>query len=160
MPGEIFKAKVAERCVAMTFKFTRSMYTYYADYFSEKPAHNGVYWPLIIDADDIMNHPSLMNKIAGLMEMDTTKTQFSWPKPSEEKVEKMPITMKVMMGTLIASDGIKKGLTSDGIDIDVEAKEWREEFGEDTGKQIEAMVRAAMPDYEFLKSKRMIPESA
>ncbi|CAG8975510.1 hypothetical protein HYALB_00012286 [Hymenoscyphus albidus] len=60
--------------------------------------------------------------------------------------------MKVMLSTLLESYGVRKDKTSDGIDIDVEAKKWCEEFGEESGKDIEKRARDAMPDYEFLKN--------
>ncbi|CAG8956157.1 hypothetical protein HYFRA_00012074 [Hymenoscyphus fraxineus] len=152
------RAKIAERCAAMTFNFTLSMYNYYADLLSKRPPHNGVHRPLIIDADDVMKEPALATKLASLMNMDATKTRFARSKTSEEEASKISGHMKVMLSTLLESDGIIKYKMSDGIDMDVESKKWCEEFGEETGKDIEQRVRDAMPDYEFLKSKRMLPE--
>jgi hypothetical protein len=63
------------------------------------------------------------------------------------------------MGTLNASTGIQTDKLSAGINIDAEAKKWKAEFGEYSGREIEKKVREAMGDYEWLKSRRTIPRS-
>ncbi|EFE43823.1 hypothetical protein TRV_01397 [Trichophyton verrucosum HKI 0517] len=50
-----------------------------------------------------------------------------------------------------------QGKTAGSIDIETEAKKWCLEFGYRAGKRIERLVREAMPDYKFLKSRRLTP---
>lgn len=64
-----------------------------------------------------------------------------------------------MLSAISASSGIITGKTSINLDIDTEAKKWKEEFGEQEGEKVERMVRAAMPDYEFMKAKRLRPKA-
>lgn len=45
--------------------------------------------------------------------------------------------------------------TSTNIDIDAEANKWREEFGVEIAGYLDMWVRAAMPDYEYLKDRRL-----
>jgi hypothetical protein len=56
------------------------------------------------------------------------------------------------MGT---STTINTKKTAGDIDINEEGRKWRDEFGEEDAQMIEKYVRAAMSDYEFLKSKRL-----
>jgi hypothetical protein len=60
-----------------------------------------------------------------------------------------------MLSTLIASDSIQKDMSAANINIDEEARKWKEEFGESHAQKIEKWVRDAMPDYEYLKERRM-----
>lgn len=60
-----------------------------------------------------------------------------------------------MKSTIMASSGIVEGKSAQYIDIDQEAQKWKVEFGVDEGKKMEGWVRAAMPDYEYLKAKRL-----
>jgi hypothetical protein len=41
------------------------------------------------------------------------------------------------------------------IDIDAEAAKWKVEFGEEIAQMIEKAVRDSMPDYEYLKARRI-----
>ncbi|EZF33912.1 hypothetical protein H101_02530 [Trichophyton interdigitale H6] len=50
-----------------------------------------------------------------------------------------------------------QGKTAGSIDIETEARKWCFEFGYRAGKRIERLVREAMPDYKFLRSRRLTP---
>ena len=60
-----------------------------------------------------------------------------------------------MLSTLNESSGILLEKTSTNIDIGMEAKTWREEFGEKIGRHMEKLVIAAMPDYEYMKARSL-----
>ncbi|RDL39486.1 uncharacterized protein BP5553_03826 [Venustampulla echinocandica] len=156
---DVFTVVSPERKVQMTYKWSRSLYDYYANLLSESEpvGDDGTTWPLVLEADDIIKQPEVVIRFCELMGLDKTKLLFSWEKVSQEQLEKMSKGMKTMLGTLNSSDGINTNNVSSDIDIDVEAKKWKEEFGEDVGAEIEQHVRNAMPDYEFFKSKRLRP---
>ncbi|KAF2967262.1 hypothetical protein GQX73_g6316 [Xylaria multiplex] len=136
--------------IEATMKFVRSLFDFYLGYFGKDSQ-----WPLVLDADDIMKYPELVMKYAKLVELDPDKLQFSWEKASEEKIEKMNSAMKVMLGSINASTGVDKGKLAGKINIDTEAEKWRTEFGEEGGRKLERWVRDAMPDYEYLRSRRL-----
>jgi hypothetical protein len=159
LPPANVKSIAVERRIAMTHKFTRSLYAYYADLFNKHPSPDGVSWPLVIDADDIIQHQDLLMQVGELMGMDPLKMKFTWQKANQQQVDALPVAMRAMLGTLHSSTGVQTDKLSTTIDIDVEAKKWKEEFGEEAGTEIERLVRDAMPDYEWLKSKRMIPRT-
>jgi hypothetical protein len=60
-----------------------------------------------------------------------------------------------MTVTLRASKGIIKEKAPATVDIDVEAEKWKEEFGPEAAAMVEKAVRDAMPDYEYLKERRL-----
>jgi hypothetical protein len=60
-----------------------------------------------------------------------------------------------MLSTLSASTGIIKDKTPTAVDVDAEVKQWKEEFGEEVAAKLETLVRDAMPDYEYLRSRRI-----
>ena len=64
-------------------------------------------------------------------------------------------TARRMISTLTSSSGIMPDKTSTNIDIDAEANKWREEFGVEIAGYLDMWVRAAMPDYEYLKDRRL-----
>ena len=60
-----------------------------------------------------------------------------------------------MLSTLNASTGIIADKSAASIDITAEASKWAEEFGLARAQQLEKWVREAMPDYEYLKERRI-----
>jgi hypothetical protein len=104
-----------------------------------------------------MIEPEIVFRYSKIVGLDPIKLKFSWEPVSKEKLDKMPRTERRMRLTLSASAGIVEGKISINFDIDEEAKKWRLEFGEEEGEKIEKWVRAAMPDYEYMKAKRLGP---
>jgi hypothetical protein len=61
-----------------------------------------------------------------------------------------------MKSSLLSSTGIiRQGKVAAGLDIEHEAQKWAHEFGEEEAKKVANWVRAAMPDYEFLRERRL-----
>ncbi|KAI0520714.1 hypothetical protein F5B22DRAFT_598073 [Xylaria bambusicola] len=133
-----------------TMKFVKSLFDFYSNYFG-----NDSKWPIVLDADDVIMYPELVMKYAGLVGLSPEKLRFSWEKTSKEDVEKMHSAAKIMLSTINSSTGVDKGKVAGNIDIDVEAEKWRAEFGEEGGNKLEKWVRDAMPDYEYLRSRRL-----
>ncbi|KAL9107268.1 MAG: hypothetical protein Q9227_007809 [Pyrenula ochraceoflavens] len=146
--------------MGMTLRWSRRLYDLYTTLLpSSSP------WPTVIDADDVINEPQVLIRLCRLMGLDETKMQFSWEQVPESQREHLAKTVspmvRRMMSTLWASEGIMKDKTpkAEAIDVEVEAAKWRKEFGESEGRQLEEWVRKALPDYEFLRGKRLMPET-
>ncbi|KAI9930662.1 hypothetical protein ASPWEDRAFT_39567 [Aspergillus wentii DTO 134E9] len=143
----------------MTMRWTRTLYDWYRANIpgdeSVIDGHGDVTWPLIIDADDVMAKPEVVVRFCDILGMDRSKLRFTWTAETEEKKSRMGKYPSRFLSTLISSEGIVSGKTSENVDIDVEAKKWRVEFGDEAGAKLEQVVRAAMPDYEFLKARRL-----
>lgn len=134
-----------------TIKWIRTLYDFYADYFSEDDQ-----WPIVLDADDIMKHPELVVKYAQIAGLDPNKLRFSWEKATEEKLKETPKVYQRMLSSINASSKIDTSKIAGDVNIDEEAVKWRNEFGEERGRRIEQWVRDALPDYQFLHSKRLV----
>ncbi|KAE8349486.1 hypothetical protein BDV28DRAFT_160444 [Aspergillus coremiiformis] len=143
--------------LTMTLRWTRSLYNWYRDNLTAEESYidGDVTWPVVIDADDVMANQAVVMRYCDILGMDRSKLRFSWQPWTEEQKAEMDKYPRRFLSTLIASSGIVKGKTSDEVDVDVEAKKWREEFGENAAAEIEQLVRAAMPDYEFLRARRL-----
>lgn len=136
--------------VETTLDFVRALYEFYVDHFGQDSQ-----WPVLLDADDVISSPELVMKYAELVGLDADKLRFSWEKMGQEQLEKLMPAEKIMLSTVNASTGVDKGKIAGNIDIDGEAEKWRNEFGEAGGRKLERWVRAAMPTYEYLRSKRL-----
>jgi len=113
-------------------------------------------WPIILDADDIMTNPGVVRRYAKIAGLDHSKLKFSWAPADTQELEKVTKEGARMRSTLFASAGIVEGKTAgECIDIGREAIGWRREFGDEEGERIERWVRAAMPDYEYMRAKRL-----
>ncbi|KAI6776547.1 hypothetical protein HG530_000492 [Fusarium avenaceum] len=111
--------------------------------------------PLILDADDMMTSPELVRKYVKLAGLNPDKLRFSWEKASPEVISKQSIIAQKMLSSLNASDKVNLDKVGGDLDIDVEAQKWRAEFGDVDAAKLENWVRAAMPDYEYMRSKRV-----
>lgn len=134
---------------------SRNMYDWYIEYFKrEKPTNT--LWPIVLDADDIMTNPELVRHYAKLIGLDPTKLKFTWAPGTTPKLDGAPETMASLMTTTIsASAGIVEGKTSAGMDLDTKMSQWKVEFGEEEGIKLDKLVRAAMPDYEYMLSRKL-----
>jgi hypothetical protein len=130
-----------------TTKWVRSLYDFYAARFGE-----GSTWPIVLDADDVITHPALVERYAVLVGLDPDKLRFSWDKTATDKMSKME---KLMMGTISASTRVDASKVAGDIDIGREAVKWREEFGAEGAGELEQWVLEAMPDYQFLRERRL-----
>ncbi|KAK2870579.1 hypothetical protein FQN49_003075 [Arthroderma sp. PD_2] len=143
----------------MTLRWTRELYDFYAEHFATAGVNanletegNATIWPLVLDADDIMTQPAVLAKFCNIIGLDGNKLKYSWEK--DERPRRPGIM--AFRTTIDNSTTIDPSKAGGQIDIDEEAAKWREEFGEDIGQMVEKYVRAEMPDYIYLKSKRVV----
>ena len=151
------------RSASMTLHWTRTLYDWYMQH-PVKPRsgpESGSDWPVLLDADDILNDPNVIVRLCEIVGMDSTKLQFEWqPANKEELAQLRSDISRRMLSTLSSSAGVLKDKSATDIDISAEAKKWKEEFGQSDGEKVEGWVRAAMPDYEYLKAKRLQARTA
>ncbi|KAK4148672.1 hypothetical protein C8A00DRAFT_47526 [Chaetomidium leptoderma] len=119
--------------------------------------------PLVIDGNDVILNPGAVVRFCEAAGLDTGALQFDWTGESDKKKEPTPGTWagvdeqaaRVMLSTLEASKGIVKDKAPATVDIKAEADKWRAEFGDEAAGAIEKAVLDAMPDYEYLKERRV-----
>jgi hypothetical protein len=136
----------------LTLRWHRTLYEFFAEHFA-----NDSVWPIVLDADDIMMSPQLVSKYAKLAGLDDSKVLRSWEKAEEKEVNKLSTIEQRMLSSINASTTIDSSKIAGNVDIDQEVVKWTKEFGEGEAKKLEKWVRDAMPDYEFMHSKRMRP---
>ncbi|KAL4892685.1 hypothetical protein BDV59DRAFT_179501 [Aspergillus ambiguus] len=141
--------------------------------------------PLILDAHDIINNPQSVVKFSEQLGLDPSQLIFEWkantpknengspqngaqengtqrseaPKDnassSLDNLQHNKEAQKIMLGSLTASSGLLKEKAPENVDIAAEVSKWNEEFGEEAARFVEKAVLAAMPDYEYLKERRL-----
>ncbi|GAB1198659.1 hypothetical protein APSETT444_007987 [Aspergillus pseudonomiae] len=133
-----------------TLRWTRLLYDWCCQHQGEANigCARDTRYPLVLDAQDIIHHPDILarsewNVPNQKVENGTTK------KTSHRSPE------KVMKSTLENSSHVLKNRTPIIVDIGVERKGWDQEFGIDFGEQMEKWVREAMPDYNYLRARRL-----
>lgn len=134
----------------MTMYWARTLYDFYSEKFGP-----GSEWPVVLDADDVMQKPELITKYAVMVGLDPDKLRFSWEKASREELDKLSHREQGMLSSINASNKVDLSKLAGNVDIAAEGVKWRGEFGEESGRKLEELVREAMPDYEFMKSRRL-----
>ncbi|RAK88248.1 hypothetical protein BO79DRAFT_228806 [Aspergillus costaricaensis CBS 115574] len=123
--------------------------------------------PIILDASDLIHNKGAMVKFCEQMGLDPTVLKFEWDSVCAENeawsgdntceqdsiFEKARITMR---STLITSSGVLKEKAPEVVDIASEAERWKLEFGDEVADFILQWVHEAMPDYEYLKQRRLV----
>ncbi|PWY90307.1 hypothetical protein BO94DRAFT_533811 [Aspergillus sclerotioniger CBS 115572] len=142
----------------MTLRWTRMVY----DWALEQGTT-----PAILDADDVTHNPLAVTRFCELTGLDKETLKFQWseegtkesgPSVGNESAEALDMRLKInsiMRSTVDSSSGIIKNKTPSTIDLDVEIKSWKAEFGEEVAKLMEKSVLESMPDYEYLKARRV-----
>lgn len=143
----------------MTLRWARLLYTWYKQ--TSQMQHpwpyeqDDVEWPIVLDADDVISNPELVRKYTEMLRLDSSELAFSWTPATNQELLQMDTATKRYLDTLLGSGKIMKDKTSDNIDIEMQSKQWKTEFGEAAATRIEQLVREAMPDYEMLKANRL-----
>ncbi|KAH8430726.1 uncharacterized protein LDX57_008389 [Aspergillus melleus] len=135
---------------AMALRCVRKLYNFYAQHFSKSQQDQGT-WPVVIEFDDIIFQPEILVKLCEITGLDSSRVRLTW----DTKCTDEPPEWQAFRGTLYESTKIDPSRAVGEVDLDKGSVKWREEFGEEVGRRIEASVREAMPDYLFLKSKRL-----
>lgn len=159
---EIVKADSGIHALEMTLHWSRTLYDWFSRRLqtSESTSDAGATWPIIIDADDLMTGSEVLIRYSKLLGFDPSKLKISWPAAGSEELNKMSNLERRMLSTISTSTGVVQGKTSTNLDIDQEAQNWKTEFGQEEGERMERWVRAAMPDYEYMRARRLRAESS
>ena len=128
----------------LSLRYSRELYDWYA-------AQEGAAKALIIDADDIIGSRATVRRLCLETGLDPDAVKYEW----ETTVEENPVKAK-FKARLNGSTGILPGLSAEGLSVECEEGKWREEFGEEDGEVLVGLVRAALPDYEYLWSRRVV----
>ncbi|KAL2257992.1 hypothetical protein VTK26DRAFT_8859 [Humicola hyalothermophila] len=134
----------------MSLAWTRKMFDWALE-------HDPATVPLVIDAHDVIHNPAAVRRFCELAGLDASKVQFEWDEtPVAGWQDQQDLQgAKIMCSTLEASRGLLKDKTPATVDVTTEAEKWKAEFGEEVAALVEKAVWDALPDYEYLKERRV-----
>jgi hypothetical protein len=113
--------------------------------------------PVTIEADDLMNEDSVLPKFCKALGLDPKYLQTQWDKIPEEKKARQGIMVTSFQQTMQNSTGVIRSKRRDTeINNDQERERWASEFGEEVATVLYRAVEDAMPDYRYLRSKRLV----
>jgi hypothetical protein len=150
----------------MSLRWSRMLY----DWCLEQP--DVPIAPPVIDAHDLIHNPEVVLQLCEQTGLDKSVVQFEWDSDDTKKSNKWAPTdpnaspdedhlhnraAAIMLSSIEASKGIIKDKAPASIDIAAEAAKWKIEFGDEVAQVIEKAVWDSMPDYEYLRSKRITP---
>lgn len=141
----------------ISIKGSRQLYDLYVQWRHKLPssADKRDVWPIVLDADDVISSPDTMTLYCHMLNMDSEKLRFSWDALKQNELLQMAPSQQVMRSTLLQSTGVVRAKAQSAIDIDEETEKWKTEFGAAAAQLIAKMVCEAMPDYEYLRAKRL-----
>jgi hypothetical protein len=133
--------------VSTSLRWLRLLYDWYASFGAQ---------PIVIEADDLINEDNVMPKFCKAFHLDPQYLQTRWEKESEEIKAKQGISETAFLETIQNSTGIIKSKKRDfEINIVEERDRWVRDFGEDVANALYHAAEDAMPDYMYLRSKRL-----
>lgn len=140
-----------------TFRYSRKLFDWFVHHTTDSndqktPDAESVY-PIVIDANEIIETNSAIVKLCNLLKMDPRSVCYSW-KPSQPPTHAdLSLRHLSFMGSFWASDSIDKTKSSKGLDIGVKEAQWRDEFGVTVADALVTKVNDAMADYNYLREK-------
>jgi hypothetical protein len=130
--------------------FSRTLYDWYSG--------NNVQ-TCIVDADDYMTNPSFVQEIAREVGLDSAGVVDSWAKSTDKEKEEMHPELLKIQETLVNSVAVDPSRASVHVDLDAQKASWDHEFGAEQAELLRELVALAMPNYEYLRERRLRPSA-
>ncbi|XWW97827.1 hypothetical protein V2A60_005814 [Cordyceps javanica] len=134
----------------------RQLYDWYAglaaasdDEAATAPGRPGV--PIVVDADDVLEGDAV-HRLARTVGMDPAQVLESWAPRSTEGL--VPLHKSYVQG-IWESTGVDKSKSARCLDLEAKYRGWRETYGDEVGGFMVKLTESYLPDYEYLKSKRL-----
>ncbi|EGD91157.1 hypothetical protein H113_00957 [Trichophyton rubrum MR1459] len=145
----------------LTFWYSRSLYDWYVTRATESDGTKTAAevksasspWPIVVDADDVLSGECLA-KLCSACGMSAEHIKFEW---EELPLEAQDVSKRHMsyMCDLWTSTGLNQSKSSKGLDMEVRYGKWKEEFGGSVAEGLYEHVQKLMPDYEYLKRRKI-----
>ncbi|GAW26691.1 hypothetical protein SAMD00023353_4301100 [Rosellinia necatrix] len=126
-------------------------------------ANGGVRRPIVLNADEVMARPTVVQKLCERLRVDPGDVCFQWDPVAPSVLEAQGSYHQHFFSTIQTSSGVQldKHSAPDGrpLDLDAMAESWQEAHGSDAAAALRSFVAAAMPDYEYLSQFELQLES-
>ena len=134
--------------VDASLRWLRILYDWFA-----KSAVDGVR-PIVLNADEIMTRPTIVQRLCEQLQLDPTGVRFEWDPLPPSIIEGQSSYQRHFFSTIQSSCGVRldkhSAAQGQGLDLDVMTTKWQEVYGFETAAALSSFVDAAMPDYEYL----------
>ena len=112
---------------------------------------------VIADAEDFAgpDKERFMTKLCCRIGLDSNSVIYTWNKMSDQEFSAMPNFEQVAFRTILCSEGIVAGKGLGDRTLDTAFTSWVSEFGEEEAGRLKGFVENAMPDYEYLRARRL-----
>ena len=110
--------------------------------------------PIVLNADEIMTHPTIVQQLCEQLQLDPTGVRFEWAPVPPSVIEGQSSYQRHFFSTIQSSCGVRldKHSAAQGqrLDLDVMTATWQEVYAMETVAALRSFVDTAMPDYEYL----------
>ncbi|KAL4750529.1 hypothetical protein BDW72DRAFT_193748 [Aspergillus terricola var. indicus] len=131
-----------------SFQYSRQLYDWFIANTSEQASI-----PIVVDADDILEKRSTIEALCSSLGMDTQHILYEWEviqPPHGASCRELKF-----MSEYWNSTSIDTSKTSRGLDMAAKYTRWLDDFGRDVADELWKLVEEAMPDYDYLKSRKI-----
>lgn len=153
-----FKSTDSQFDLFMTFPWQRRLHDWYLSQSASLNLANDkdVSWPIVLDADDIIADPAVVVRYCDIIGINAEKLKFEWaPVTADERAKIGNPAVERLLSCILASSGIQKDKVATNINIVAEAVKWKKEFGDIVGGKMEKWIENVMPEYEFMKARKL-----
>jgi hypothetical protein len=145
----------------LTFGFSRLIYEWFtirntsAEYKSNGTREDELSWPIVLDADDIIQRNDVLTRFCQICDMDPASLSFQWEIAPIEHIDTYSARHKRYNREITNSTRINKNKAWGNSSFEMRASEWRTRFGDQVADLLIQRVEEALPDYEYLHSRRL-----
>lgn len=111
--------------------------------------------PVIVETEDYLTNPDIVRKLCSEVGLDPKHALFSWPRATEEEKAKMDPIIRSLLNSLLNSTGLDPSKAKPPPDMEEEQAKWEQKFGGEAAQFMRDLVEAAMPDYEYLRARKL-----
>ncbi|KAF2758771.1 hypothetical protein EJ05DRAFT_510657 [Pseudovirgaria hyperparasitica] len=132
-----------------TLRFQRHIFDWYKNHATASTT------PIVVDADDVIEHPEVIGKLCDIVGMDKEQLLWAWEaSPTPEKFLSNE-RFKRFLQSISDSVGIDRSKTSFGVTLEDRELDWKKTFGPERAAQLASRVNESWPDYEYLHSMKL-----
>lgn len=131
-----------------SFQYSRQLYEWF---LSNSTGESSM--PVVVEADDMLEKSSTIEKLCPLLGMDTQYIPNKWDViQAPDNAGRRELSF---MGDYWKSTSIDSSKSSRGLNMSAKYTKWQADFGSGVADELLIIVEKAMPDYNYLKSKKI-----